>query len=67
MRKVKMGALLAMLGGSTLFGGCLGGGNWTQWLWTAALQQGVEFVFDNDGVFDLWEDGGTAALPDTVN
>jgi len=64
MRKMKKGALLAALSGATLFGGgCLGGGNWTQWLWTAALQQGVEFVFDNDGVVDLFEDGATAANP----
>ena len=58
MRKVKMGALFAMLGGSTLFGGCLGG-----W-WQAALAglPGTiiaEWVLDNDGVFDLFEDGTT--------
>lgn len=66
MRKVKMGALLAMLSGSTLFGGCLGG-------WFNAALAGIpgtlltEFLLDNDGIFDLFEDGGTAAAPDTVN
>lgn len=66
MRKMKKGALVLMLGGSTLFGGCLGG-----W-WNAALQ-GIpgtlltEFLTDNDGFFDLFEDGGTAAAPDAVN
>ena len=66
MRKVKMGALLTMLSGATLFGGCLG--SW----WNAAIQglPGTiiaEWLTDNDGIFDLFEDGGTAAAPDAVN
>lgn len=55
MRKMKMGALLVLLSGSTLFGGCLGG-----W-WNAALQglPGTifsEFLLDNNGIFDLFPD-----------
>jgi len=56
MRKVKLGALMAMLGGSTLFGGCLGG-------WFQAALTGIpgtvvaEWLLDNDSVFDLFEDG----------
>lgn len=59
MRKAKMGALLMMLSGSTLFGGCLGG-------WFNAALQGIpgtllaEWLVDNDGVFDLFEDGAAA-------
>jgi len=59
MRKMKMGALLAALSGSTLFGGCLGG-------WFNAALQGIpgtvvaEWLLDNDGVFDLFPDGAAA-------
>ena len=66
MRKAKIGALLMLLSGSTLFGGCLGG-------WFNAAIKGLpgtilaEWLTDNDSIFDLFEDGGTAAAPDTVN
>jgi len=66
MRKVKMGALLAMLSGSTMFAGCLGG--W--WNWAIQGIPGAlltEFLTDSDGFFDIFEDGGTAAAPDAVN
>ena len=60
MRKVKMGALLAMLSGSTLFAGCLG--SYFGWV-VQGLPGSVisEWLLDNDGVFDLFEDGGAAA------
>ena len=62
MRKMKMGALLAALSGATLFGGCLGG-----WLSYAVknLPGAViaQYLTDNDGVFDVVEDGATAANP----
>jgi hypothetical protein len=61
MRKMKKGALLAALAGTTLFGGCLGGWNWQRILWDTAIYAGTEFVLDNDGVFDLFESGDVAA------
>ncbi len=57
MRNVKKGALLAALSGATLFGGCLGGWNWQRILWDTAIYAGTEFVLDNDGVLDLFDDG----------
>jgi len=61
MRSLKKGAALAALSGSLFgFGGCLDL-NWQQLLWDTALYAGQEFVLDNDGVFDLFEDGNVAA------
>ncbi len=58
--KMKKTALVTLLGGTILGGGCLGL-NWRQVLWTTALYAATEFVLDNDGVFDLFEDGNVAA------
>lgn len=58
--KMKKTALVALLGGTILGGGCLGL-NWKQLLWTTAVYGVTEFVLDNDGVFDLFEDGNVAA------
>ncbi len=60
MRNMKKCAALAALSGATLFGGCLGL-DWQQLLWTTAIYAADEFVLDNDGVFDLFEDGAEAA------
>ncbi len=63
MRKMKRAALAAMCGAMLFGSGCLGfggfgGGNWWgRMFWDAALYAGLEFVADNDGVFDLFEDG----------
>jgi hypothetical protein len=57
---MKKGAALAILSGATLFGGCLGL-NWQRLLWDTAIYAGTEFVLDNDGVFDLFEDGAEVA------
>ena len=54
--KMKVAALAALVGTVFQFGGCLGG-NWQRILWTAAISQGAEWVLDNDGVFDLFDDG----------
>jgi hypothetical protein len=62
MKKTK-GAVLAFLAGSMLLGGGCLGLNWQQILWGTALYVGQEFVLDNDGVFDLFEGGATAANP----
>ena len=61
MRNMKKGAALAALSGATLFGGCLGDLNWQRLLWDTAIYAGTEWVLDNDGVFDLFEDGDVAA------
>jgi hypothetical protein len=60
-KKVK-GAVLAAMAGAMLFGsGCLGNVKWQTWLVNSAVDQLLEFVFDNDAVFDLFEDGNVAA------
>jgi hypothetical protein len=55
MTKFK-GAVLAFLAGATMLsGGCL---NWQRILVDTAIYAGTEFLLDNDGVFDLFPDGG---------
>jgi hypothetical protein len=56
MRKMKKGALLLALAGTTLFGGCLGGGFWQKALVDTALYVGQSFVLDNANVFNLFPD-----------
>ena len=52
---------VATLAGTVLGGGCLGIGNWQRILLDTALYAGTEFLLDNDGVFDLFEDGNVTA------
>ena len=62
MSKAKKCFALTLLSGGIMFqlGGCLGG-------WFNAAIAGLpgtivaEFLLDNDGIFDLFEDGATAA------
>ena len=61
MRKIKKSALLVLLGGTMFFGSCLGGLGWKQVAWTAAVSVGTQFLTDNNGVFDLFDDGSTEA------
>lgn len=63
MRNKKMtgAALAAMSGGMILAGGCLGSIPWQQIIWGTALYAADEFLLDNDGVFDLFEDGNVTA------
>ncbi len=59
--KVKRAALAALVGG-TVFGGCLNmGGWWGRAMLDAAMYTGLEYVTDQDGVFDLFEDGEPTA------
>lgn len=61
-RNSKALALILSAGAMLPAWGCLGGGwNWRQILWTGVLTTGFEYVLDNDGVFDLFEDGNVAA------
>lgn len=63
-KKLTKGTLLAaLLGTAFQWGGCFGFGDtwWGRILWTAVGYAGLEFVLDNDGVFDLFEDGNVAA------
>lgn len=62
-KKIAKGTVLAaILGTAFSWGGCFGGnGWWSQAFWTAAGYAGLEFVLDNDGVFDLFEGGNVAA------
>jgi hypothetical protein len=59
MRKMKKGALLLALAGTTLFGGCLGGWNWQRILWDTALYAGQEYLLDNNGVFNIFSTDDT--------
>ncbi len=61
INKTKAIALATLAGGTVMGGGCLGGLPWEQLLWGTALEVGLEFVTDNDSVFDLFEDGGETA------
>ena len=54
-KMLKYGALAATGGLILQFGGCLGG-NWQTLAWGSALYAGLEFVTDNDSVFDLFQD-----------
>jgi len=59
-------ALAMVISAGTLFHslGCLnlgGLGALWPWLTEAAIVTGVEYVLDNDAVFDLFEDGTVAA------
>jgi hypothetical protein len=60
MRRNRKVALAALAGTLMVFGSCLSV-NPQQLLVGAATHSVIEFVLDNDGVFDLFEDGGTAA------
>ncbi len=51
---------ISVLAGGALFGGCLGL-NLNNLLSAAVTSTAIEFVLDNDGVFDLFEGGATAA------
>ena len=59
MRRMKKGALLLALAGTTLFGGCLGGWNWQRILWDTALYAGQEYLLDNNGVFNIFSTDDT--------
>ena len=58
INKTKAIALATLAGGTVLGGGCLGGLPWQTLLWGSALYTGLEFVADDDAVFDLVCDGG---------
>ncbi|MCH8149348.1 MAG: hypothetical protein IH987_15420 [Planctomycetes bacterium] len=60
INKTKAIALATLAGGTVLGGGCLGGIPWTALLWGAALDTGLEWVGDNNAVFDLFCDGETS-------
>ncbi len=60
MKKTMKTAALAAVCGTVLGSGCLGL-NWQSILWGSAVYAGLEFVTDNDGVFDLFEAGNVAA------
>ena len=58
-KKTMKGAAIAALLGSVLqFGGCFGNSWWGRILGDAALSAAYEFIWDNDGILDLFEDDG---------
>ncbi len=60
INKTKAIALATLAGGTVLGGGCLGGLPWQTLLWGSALDIGLDWVTDNDAVFDLFQDGAAA-------
>ena len=62
MRKMKRATLAALCGAMLFqFGGCLNNSWWGRLVWDSAVYTGLEFVLDNDGIFDLFEDGEPTA------
>jgi hypothetical protein len=59
-RTLKGAALAALLGSLLGFGGCLDTW-WGRIVVDTALYAGQEYLFDNDAVFDLFEDGAGVA------
>ncbi len=58
VKKALKGTVLAVTAGSVMaFGGCLSGDIVRTMVPGAALYAGLEFLLDNDGVIDLFEDG----------
>ncbi len=60
MKKSKRIALAVLAGGMMFHLGCLGGLLGQMWR-AVPLYAALEFVSDNDGVFDLFEAGNVAA------
>lgn len=56
-------AALAALAGTVCGFGCLGDGFLGFILREAAINSALEFVLDNDSVFDLFEGGATGVTP----
>lgn len=55
-------AALALLSGGMLLNGCLSlDGFWGRTLIAAGIAVGTDFLTDNDGIFDLFEDGAETA------
>lgn len=69
MRKLKKGALLAALAGTTLYGGCLGGGNWWKFVWQGAAFSAADHALDSlllDGVFVAQDAANDVARADAI-
>ena len=64
-KSLKVAVVAALAGTVCQFGGCLGFGDgiWGRLVWDAAIYTGFEFVTDNDGVFDLFQDDATTETP----
>ena len=53
---MKSAALAAVLGTVFGWGGCLGDWNWQRTLWNGVEYGALEYLLDNDTVYDLWGD-----------
>jgi hypothetical protein len=63
--RIRRISILVAVGGAVVFGGCLGGGGWKHVATDAAMYTGLEFLTDNDAVFDLFpDDFGTGSQYD---
>lgn len=57
MSKAMKACALALVAGTLLqFGGCIG-----RYIPTILTSAALEFIWDNDGILDLFEDGNVAA------
>lgn len=67
-KTLKCVLLVAVCGSMFGWGGCLGDGWWGYVARDLAMDAAWEFVYDNDAVFDLFQDDfGTGALYDDRN
>jgi hypothetical protein len=54
-------AVVGVLAGTVFQFGCSFGTLWNAFIQAAPIYGLMEFVLDNDGIFDLFEDGNVAA------
>ncbi|MCK4659129.1 MAG: hypothetical protein KAV82_06360 [Phycisphaerae bacterium] len=69
-KTLKVGLLVAVCGSMLGWGGCLGGGDswWGVIAQDLAMDAAWEFLYDNDAVYDLFDDDfGTGAQYDDRN
>jgi hypothetical protein len=63
-KKIRWSLITVTLLGSTMvFNGCLSADFFKRTLEVAVTHGALEFLLDDDGVFDLFEDGATALNP----
>lgn len=62
-KTMRSAAVAALLGTAVIFNGCLGTDFFKRTLEATVTYGALEFLLDNDAVFDLFEDGATGLNP----
>ncbi len=62
-RTVRAAKFTAILGSAVAFNGCLGADFFKRTLEATVTHSTIEFLIDNDAVFDLFEAGATGLNP----